>query len=99
MPSPELLPPDAIARIRYPTQIFTEAYLNDPIRFEPDPRFNAESVTRQETDLPVVLRDYAEFLEVNLNSKTAIEFPVTMYRRILNRFDYDRVIDRTFTSF
>lgn len=95
----DLLPADAVARIRYPQQIFTSAYLDDPIEFEPDERLNAESLTREVTDLTLVTRENAEYLEINLNDKETKFFPISMFRQRLNRFDYEAVVDRKFKHF
>jgi hypothetical protein len=96
---PEILPADAVARIRFPKEIFTQAYLDDEIRFAPDPRFNAETAIRQVTTTPVVSRDLGDYLAVDINSKEPIAFPISMYSKLINRFAYDRVVDRTFRSF
>lgn len=96
---PEVLPADAVARIRFPKELYTQAYLNDEIRFAPDPRFNPETAIRQVTTTPVVNRDLADYLTVDINSKEPIAFPIAMYSKLINRFAYDRVIDRQFRSF
>ena len=96
---PELLPADAVARIRFPKELYTKAYLDDEIRFAPDPRFNAETAIRQVTTTQIVPRDLGDYLTVNLNAKEPVAFPITMFSKVINRFDYDRIIDREFRFF
>ena len=92
----ELAPNEEIVRLRKPQQIFTDAYLNDPIQFAPTEPFNVESAVEQLQTVPVVRRDFAQFLQVELNATGSQLYPVQMYINRLERSDYERNIDRTF---
>jgi len=93
------LPLDAIQQIRHPSEVFTDAYLNDPIKFDPDDRFDPESAIRQETEIPVVERDFGLYVTVNLNAKEPANLPVSMFTKVIDRDDYIRLIDRDFRFF
>jgi len=86
---------EEIASFRKPKQIYTQAYLDDPIRFNTDERFIPESLIRQVQDFPTVNRDFAQFVSVNLSATGSQFYPVSMYTSALNRADYTRHIDRT----
>lgn len=95
----QVLPLDAVAAIRHPQEIYTDAYLNDPIRFASDARFEAETVIRQTTTLPIVDRDAAEFITININSHAPALVPIRMYSHVLDRASYLKFIDRSFRFF
>jgi hypothetical protein len=73
-----LAPADLIASLRRPKTVFTENYLNDPIRFPPDERFYPVSALRQLGEYTVVERDNAEFPVVDLNATGSQYYAVTM---------------------
>jgi hypothetical protein len=87
---------DVIQALRRPTVIFTDAYLNDPIEFNPDGRFVPSSVVEQRQDLTVVSRDEAEFNVVTLNTPLSQILCVPMYHQQFHRQDLYRTIDKTF---
>lgn len=86
---------DEIASFRKPKQIYTQAYLDDPIQFRTDERFIPETLIRQVQDFPTISRDFAQFVSVNLSATGSQFYPVSMYTLALNRADYTRHIDRT----
>lgn len=95
---PELASLDEIAGLRKPKQIFTQAYLDDPIQFTTDQRLIPETLVRQVQDFPVVNRDFAQFLSVNLSATGPQFYPVSMYTSAINRADYGRHIKREITQ-
>lgn len=95
-----VLPPiEEIASLRTPKQIFTTAYLNDPIKFNTDARLSPESLLEQVQDYIPSPRDFAQFIIVDLSSVTNRWCPVTMYTSALNRADYETIFaNRQFTQ-
>lgn len=91
----QLASAEEIALFRKPKEIYTQGYLDDPIRFETDERFTPESLVRQVQDFPTIGRDFAQFVSVNLSATGSQFYPVSMYNSALNRADYARQIDRT----
>lgn len=90
--------------IRSPRVIYTDRYLNDPIQFEPDPRFDPNSLLSyltgsDGTPVKTYDRDQADFVQVNLNSTINSYRMVHMFSPIYDRERYDRTIDRKFTQF
>jgi hypothetical protein len=86
---------DEIAKFRKPKEIYTQAYLDDPIKFTTDLRLTPETLIRQVQDFPTVNRDFAQFVSLNLSATGSQFYPVSMYTSALNRADYTRHIDRT----
>ena len=92
MPAPA--PQEVIVSLRRPVTLFTDSYLNDPILFAADPRFNPITAVQQ-LDVYIVLpRDLAQFTIVELNEATNQFYTATMYSRTLKRESFARVIDR-----
>ena len=89
------LPPlEEIASLRRPKQIFTDAYLDDPILFKTDQRFFPESLIRQVQTFPTIDRDFAQFVTVNLSATGSQYYPVAMHTTALHRGDFLRQVDR-----
>jgi hypothetical protein len=95
----ELLPQDQVSMVRRPTVVFTQAYLDDPIRFTPDVRILPETLARQLQQTTSVVRDFADFVEINLSSAIPQLYPVPMHSIIYRRSDINRHIDMSFTQF
>jgi hypothetical protein len=95
----EGLPLDAVLQVRHPTEVFTDAYLEDSIKFDPDDRFDPMSATPQVYSVPVVTRDLGDYLLIDLNAKSDLVFPIATYSRVISRSDFLRVIDTEFRSF
>ena len=93
------LPDDAVARIRRPVEVYTDAYLNDPIQFDPQVAFEPETVVPQVSDVVVVDRDLASYMTVDINAKTSAVLPISMTSTVINRADYLRIINRAFQFF
>jgi hypothetical protein len=92
----ELAPQELIASLRRPKTILTDAYLNDPIQFDPDDRFEPESVLRQLNEIPIVDRDSVEFVMADINKQHEQWYPITMFRIRYSRGDVARVVDKQF---
>jgi hypothetical protein len=94
--------PSEVDRIRYPDQLFTDGYLNDPIEFSPDDRFRQRTLVQQLDVLPnQILRDFADFLQVDANNNNSQYFAINLYAPRWNRAQYERVISpqrRAFTQ-
>lgn len=90
----ELAPQEEIVALRKPEQIFTQNYLNDPIRFDTDARFVPDTVLRQLGEKVIVNRDQAEFAVFEMNAADAQWYPVTMFRPVYHRFDLERAVKR-----
>lgn len=91
---PQLAPSDLIVSLRRPTTIFTNSYLNDPIFFPADPRFDPISAIRQLDAYIILPRDLAQFAIVELNQATNQFYSTTMYSRTVPRENFTRIIDR-----
>lgn len=85
-----------IADLRRPKQLYTTAYINDPIFFNTDQRLTPESVLAQVQNFTVVQRDFAQFATVHLSATASQFYPVAMYRTDVDRGDFLRHIDREF---
>jgi hypothetical protein len=84
---------EQVNALRRPLIIYTDAYLNDPIQFTRDIRFDAESALRNaDPNLPIIDRDEAEFAVVDLNSQDSQYYTAQTYRDEVNRDDYQKVI-------
>jgi len=94
----ELAPKDLITSLRTPQYLFTDSYLNDPIKFPADPRFVPETVVRQLEAFIVLPRDLAQFAVVELNTTDQQFLTVSMYKTAYNRDDFNKVIKRKFTQ-
>ena len=95
----ELVPQDQISMVRRPTVIFTNAYLNDPIKFTPDVRILPETLARQLQQEASVMRDFADFMEINLSSAVPQLYPIAMYSTRYYRADVGRIVKSAFTQF
>ena len=89
----DLASTDVIKALRRPETVFTENYLNDPIRFAPDPRFHPESVIRQLNEYNVIERDNAEFAVVDLNADGAQFYPLPMITPIYKKAVVRKVVN------
>lgn len=92
----ELAPNELIASLRKPKQIFTQAYLDDPIQFQVDERFQPETVLRQMNEFSVVERDNANFAVVDSGVTGSSYYPVLMNSPVFNRTVFTKNIDRNF---
>jgi hypothetical protein len=92
----ELAPDELIASLRRPKTIFTQNYLNDPINFDPDERFEPESAIRQLQQLSIVNRDSVGYALADINKRESQWYPITMFRPVLARQDIGRTIDKQF---
>jgi hypothetical protein len=85
--------PNEVDRVRYPEQLFTDGYLNDPIRYSPDNRYRQRTLVQQLDVLPSqISRDYAEFLQVDANNNRPQYFAINLYAPRWSRTQYERVI-------
>lgn len=92
----ELAPKDVIASLRRPRLIFTDAYLNDPIKFEVDDRFQPETVLKQLDDIAIIDRDGAQFAIVDVGVSGSLYYPVEMNSPLYKRSMLLKNIDTTF---
>lgn len=94
------LPGNISGSARQPQIIYTNGYLNDPIEFTVDPRFDPKVL------IPLVShsilqydRDQAEFLKVEINSTSSRYDSIQMYTPFYNKLKVAKVIDREFTTY
>lgn len=80
-------------RIRYPEQIFTDGYLNDPVQFRPDERFTPESIVEQLDVMPNrAERDLADFVQVDFNKENSQYLSINLFSPVWSRTSYNKVI-------
>lgn len=85
--------PSEVDRIREPELIFTDNYLNDPIRYRADDRFRPHTVVQQFPELPSQLkRDFAEFLQIDRNDDRPQLLTISMFSNVADRVLYKRVM-------
>jgi hypothetical protein len=92
----ELAPQDAIAALRRPKIVFTDAYKDDPIQFNTDERFIAQTVIAQNENIGVIERDATDFAVVTLNASKPQLYSLDMFSTVYNRVDITRIIDKEF---
>jgi hypothetical protein len=92
----ELAPQEVIASLRRPKVIFTQDFIDDPIKINTDERFHPETVLRQIEDIPVSDRDGANFVIVDIGLKTPSWYPIHMLSPLYNRVAYTTHINREF---
>ena len=90
-----LATPSEVDKVRYPDLLITDGYLNDPIEFEPDSRFEPKTVVDQFTELPnQISRDFAEFLQIDRNSDNPQLLTINMFSGLYRRDLFTRVFGR-----
>jgi hypothetical protein len=87
---------DAIAALRRPKVVFTDAYLNDPIQFDADARFIPQTVIAQDNSIELIGRDNTDFVVVTINAPKPQLYSLDMFKVIYNRADLSRTIDKKF---
>jgi hypothetical protein len=92
----QLAPHEEIANLRRPKILITEDFLNDPIHIETDDRFHPETVLRQLDEFPVITRDGANFVIVDLGVSGAAYYPVQMFTQNYKRAELTKYINREF---
>ncbi len=92
----ELATNEQIAALRRPVQLFTQAYLDDPITVPTDQRFIPETVLKQLNVIAVIDRDQSDFAQVDINAQDEQNYPVHMVARVFERTEYLRTIDKKF---
>jgi hypothetical protein len=83
------------SRPAQPKIIYTQAYLDDPIRFVVDARFDPESVLHHIDGIAVVDRDSTNFFIAEINTSHQVYYPVTFVVPVHQRSSVGRVIDKT----
>lgn len=95
-----LATPSEVDRIRYPEQLFTDGYLDDPIEFRPDARFRQRSLVEQLDVLPnQIERDFADFLQVNGANNKNQYLAINLYSPVWSRVQFERVISPSRKAF
>lgn len=89
---------EQIAALRRPKQLFTQAYLDDPILVNSDQRFIPETALRELDEIAVVERDQSEFALVDINAEGEQNYPIHMISVVYERTDFLRTIDKRFTQ-
>lgn len=86
--------PSEVDKIRYPDQVFTDSYLNDPIQYNIDRRFIPTPLVEQIQETQnVVKRDFASFLQVQANKTDAPQYVAfNTFSHRWNREAYMRII-------
>ena len=100
----EILPPDAVARIRRPDILYTSGYLNDPIKFDADPRFQPDSLVAQFSasesgGISQYERDQADFIKVVVNSSDIRFRSIRMYSPLYDSASLGKIVDINFSQF
>jgi hypothetical protein len=89
-----------VDRVRYPDQIFTDSYLNDPIFFDADDRLQDRTLIAQLSGTEnTVKRDYADFLQVDVNNSNPQYISINTNSPVWNREQYYKVFTSARTSF
>lgn len=92
--------PIQVDRIRYPEQLYTDGYLDDPIKFKTDSRFQPKTIVDQLNVLPnQVIRDRGQFLRVNEGIDDKQYVSINLYSTVWSRSAYTRVISADRRSF
>lgn len=89
----ELTPQEQAIKNRHPNLIFSDAFLNDPIKFTNDLRFDPESALKETTSLPLAPRDSANFVVLDLGKSDAQLYSTEMYSPKYNRTQFFEIID------
>jgi hypothetical protein len=85
--------PSEVDAVRRPDQIYTEGYLNSPIRYKTDPRFIPSLVTKELNSLPDSLkRDFVSAVQININTEDRQGFVINTYSPTWSREKYNRVM-------
>ena len=85
--------PSQLDRIRTPQQIYSAGYLDDPIQFKPDSRFEPKTVVQQFFEIEnQIKRDFADFLQVDKNNDAPQSLVVNMFSPLMDRISYQKVI-------
>ena len=96
------LVPIPVQRIRRPEIVYTEAYLDDPIRFNTDQRLFNDPVTITKEPLKVYRRDVTGYLAVYMNKPDEEEYSETLtintFSPVFSRAGYNKYIPRTFSE-
>lgn len=92
--------PDAVKRARFPEVIMTDAYLNDPIQFETDPRLYRDSVVKEmdSGSLTQYPRDIASFVTVPLGTTPRV-YSIATTSNMTSRINVERYINYKFEEF
>ena len=86
--------------IIYPQIIFTDGYLNDPIQFKPDSRFEPKLLVTTLDVLPnQVNRDFSQFLTVDFNNPSPQYYSINTFSPLWNRTQYNIVITQERRAF
>lgn len=94
----ELAPKDVIASLRRPKQIYTEGFLDDPLKFDTDKRLEVETLLRELNEITMVERDQAEFAVIDIGADGEEYYPVPMYTLDYNRSDVERKVNKRITE-
>lgn len=89
---------EQIAALRRPKQLFTQAYLDDPITVVSDQRFIPETALRELDQIAIIERDQSDFATVDINAEAEQNFPVHMFSVVYERTEYLRTVDKQFTQ-
>lgn len=95
----QLAPAAAAQALLQPQQVYTTAYLNNPILFTPDLRFEPVSALAQLNIINIMARDQTDFGIIDLNANTPQYYSATTYTTVNTREAVNRVIDKAFTQF
>jgi len=88
------------SRVRFPTVVITDAYLNDPIKFETDRRLYRDTVTVEipSGSMTPYKRDIAQYVTVPLGTIPAA-YSIATTSGISNRIATERYIKSSFEEF
>lgn len=94
-----LAPPQQIAQLLVPKQVFTDSYLNDPIEFAPNPNFIPTSALKQLQVINIIDVDQAGYNIIDLNASKPQFYSATTTSAVNTREAINRLIDKTFNFF
>lgn len=93
------IPSNAVGNPTNHEIIYTEAYLNDPIRFEADPRLVVNSIVEDAMGESLQTRDLNGFVLTDINPETTSYYPSRMFSPLYNRLTINDVINTNFNFF
>lgn len=100
---PEDVPLTTVDRFRYPIEVATDSYLDDPIRFEVSRDFYKDAIPLQLPEGSVEYeRDIAAFVVVETNRPSDEDrqyHMISTFSDIYNRIDFYRTINVEFEEF
>lgn len=99
MATPLILPSNAVGNATNQQQIYTQAYLNDPIEFLVDQKLVAQSIVQEALSGSLQSRNLNGMVYTDINSQQTMFYPIQMYSPLYDRFAFATTINTTFGFF